>query len=255
MKTLIITPARYDSTRFPGKPLALLGGREIVVRVMDRISKLGKMCVVATDDQRIRKVVEEAGYMAVMTSRSHRSGTDRVNEALGNIERSTGEKFDVIINVQGDEPFVDTEQLLALERCFEDPATDIATLARPWPADLPESGLEDPNLVKLVKSESGKALYFSRSVIPYLRGVAREEWPSRHRYFTHIGIYAYRVDALRAIAALPQSPLEQAESLEQLRWLEAGYTIRVAESESENIGIDTPDDLRAAEEYLADHPE
>ncbi|MDE5653445.1 MAG: 3-deoxy-manno-octulosonate cytidylyltransferase, partial [Muribaculaceae bacterium] len=115
--------------------------------------------------------------------------------------------------------------------------------------------LEDPNLVKLVKSESGKALYFSRSVIPYLRGVAREEWPSRHRYFTHIGIYAYRADALRAIAALPQSPLEQAESLEQLRWLEAGYTIRVAESESENIGIDTPDDLRAAEEYLADHPE
>ncbi len=250
MKTLIITPARYASTRFPGKPLAKLGGREIILRVMDRITEAGYPCAVATDDDRILGAVEEEGYRAVMTSADHHSGTDRVREALDKLENMTGETFDVVINVQGDEPFIDVEQIRKLENCFEDPSVDIATLARPFPCGKSVESLKDPNIVKLVKSPSGTALYFSRSVIPYLRGVEDTYWPSRHQYFTHIGVYAYRREVLRKITGLPQSPLEKAESLEQLRWLENGFTIKVEESDSENIGIDTPEDLHAAEEYL-----
>ncbi|MDE5842431.1 MAG: 3-deoxy-manno-octulosonate cytidylyltransferase [Muribaculaceae bacterium] len=247
MKTIVITPARYASTRFPGKPLAKLGGREIILRVMDRIAEAGYPGVVATDDERIFTTVKDAGYLAVMTRSDHQSGTDRVCEALDRIESLTGEKYDVVINVQGDEPFIDPEQIHDLEQCFEDASTDIATLGRVYPATSTYAGLADPNLVKLVKSPSGRALYFSRSVIPYLRGVKEQEWPRCHKFFTHIGIYGYRSDTLREISALPKSPLETEESLEQLRWLENGYNIKVAESEKENIGIDTPEDLANAE--------
>ncbi|MBD5176710.1 MAG: 3-deoxy-manno-octulosonate cytidylyltransferase [Bacteroidales bacterium] len=250
MNTLIITPARYDSTRFPGKPLAQLGGREIILRVMDRITDAGYPAVVATDDEHILTSVESAGYQAVMTSRSHHSGTDRVCEALGAVESATGEKYDIVINVQGDEPFIDTAQIRLLESCFEDPSVDIATLSRPFPKGGDIKVLEDPNLVKLVKSPQGNALYFSRSIIPYIRGVDKEEWTTRHQFHTHIGVYGYRAEVLREITRLPRTPLEKAESLEQLRWLENGYSIRVAESNSSNIGIDTPEDLAAAEVYL-----
>ncbi|MDE6272840.1 MAG: 3-deoxy-manno-octulosonate cytidylyltransferase [Muribaculaceae bacterium] len=250
MKTLIITPARYSSTRFPGKPLAKLGGREIILRVVDRITEAGYQCLVATDDERIRRRVEHEGYSAIMTSINHNSGTDRVREAVETLEKLTGEVYDIVINVQGDEPFIDINQLRLLEKCFEDPSVDIATLARPFPTDGAFKELNNPNLVKLVKSPTGSALYFSRSVIPYLRGADQNQWPSQHQYFTHIGVYAYRTEVLRKITELPQSPLEKAESLEQLRWLENGYSIKVAESRSENIGIDTPEDLEAAEEYL-----
>lgn len=254
MNTVIITPARYDSTRFPGKPLAMLGGREIVLRVMDRISTLGCVTAVATDDRRIYDKVEGAGYKAVMTARSHQSGTDRVREALDIIEKGSGIRFDIVINVQGDEPFIDPAQIRLLQECFNDRSTDIATLARPFPDSSTFAELSDPNVVKIVKSPDGKALYFSRSVIPYLRGVDKESWVKSHKFFSHIGIYGYRADVLRRIADMPRSPLEKAESLEQLRWLEAGLAIKVAESTSLNIGIDTPADLRAAEEYMRRNP-
>lgn len=250
MKTIVITPARYSSSRFPGKPLAKLGGREIILRVMDRISEAGYPAVVATDDDRIFRKVNESGYRAVMTRADHQSGTDRVREALDVIEETAGETYDVVINVQGDEPFIEAEQIRALEACFNDPATDIATLARPFPTDGSINELEDPNLVKLVKTPQGQALYFSRNVIPYLRGTEKKGWPGHNRYFTHIGIYGYRADILRNITELSRSPLEKSESLEQLRWLENGYRIKVAESDKQNIGIDTPEDLKNAEMIL-----
>ena len=255
MKTIAIIPARYASTRFPGKPLARLDGREIILRVVERVQDAGFDCAVATDDVRIFDVVTRAGYKAVMTSENHRSGTDRIREALDLIEDESGEAYDVVINVQGDEPFVDTAQLRLLEGCFADASTDIATLVRPFDACGDVAELENPNLVKVVRDDAGRALYFSRSVVPYLRGVDRSEWPSRHQYYSHIGIYGYRADVLRKITELSAGALEQAESLEQLRWLAAGYTVMTSESRSCNIGIDTPADLAAAEEYLRSHPE
>lgn len=251
MKTIVITPARYDSTRFPGKPLALLGGKEIILHVIERISKSGFDAAVATDDRRIFDKVSSAGYLAVMTSRNHKSGTDRVREALDKIESSVGIRYDIVINVQGDEPFIDVNQIELLNQCFADYSVDIATLARPFPAGEPIGCLEDPNVVKLIKSPESDAIYFSRSVIPYLRGIDKDLWPASYQYYTHIGVYAYRADVLRRITSMQQSPLEKAESLEQLRWLENGLKIKVAESESNNIGIDTPDDLKAAEKKLS----
>lgn len=245
MKFVAIIPARYASSRFPGKPLAKLGGVEMIVRVCRRVSEADLPLAVATDDDRIAHVVTQAGFRTVMTSPDHRSGTDRVCEALGSLD-----DYDVVINVQGDEPFIALEQLDALQKCFDDPTTDIATLALPYPADAPVEGLEDPNLVKLVRADNGDALLFSRSVIPFLRGTERKLWPASFPYLTHIGVYAYRADVLRAITRLPQSPLEKAESLEQLRWLQAGYRIKVALTEMRTIGIDTPADLRAAEDFL-----
>lgn len=247
MKTLVLIPARYESTRFPGKPLARICGEEMIVRVCRQVEKTGLPLAVATDNDLIAAKVEEAGFRAVMTAPTHRSGTERVEEAYRNL----GSDADVIINVQGDEPFIDPSQILALAEIFKRyPDTRLATLARPFDRNLGYKTLEDPNLVKLVKSEDGHALYFSRSVIPFVRKAPRAEWPDATEYFTHIGIYAYSADTLREIVRLPESPLEKAESLEQLRWLENGFRIRVDVSESVTIGIDTPRDLEAAEQYL-----
>lgn len=251
MKTIVIVPARYASTRFPGKPLALLAGKEIIIRVMERVTSAGFECCVATDDTRIYEKVSEAGFRAVMTSADHQSGTDRIREALDIIEETEECRYDTVINVQGDEPFVDTAQLKLLEDCFFDAEVDIATLCRRFPGNGDFSDLENPNLVKLVRRDDGMALYFSRSVIPYLRGKDKKEWLAHHTYFTHIGIYGYRAEILRKVTELNRSSLEMAESLEQLRWLDAGYRIKAVESESANIGIDTPEDLAAAENYLA----
>lgn len=251
---IVIIPARYASTRFPGKPLALLGGKRIIEHVAERVSAAGYSCAVATDDFRIAEAVASAGYKAVMTSEHHKSGTDRIREALDKLESETGRKYEVVINVQGDEPFIEDTQLDLLAGCFEEnPTTDIATLARVFPKDASVEELKNPNHVKLVKDSRGQALYFSRSVIPYQRGVAEEEWPEKHQYFTHIGIYGYRASVLRRITEMPPGVLEQAESLEQLRWLEAGLQIEVRESNGINIGIDTPTDLAAAERYLRSH--
>lgn len=246
MKIQAIIPARYASTRFPGKPLALLGGKEIVQRVYERAQEVFDEVWVATDDERIVEAVKRFGGKVVMTSPTHNSGTDRCREAV----QQTVLHPDVVVNIQGDEPFVHPEQLRALCQCFDDESTQIATLVKPFTPDMGLEALRNPNSPKVVLGQQQQALYFSRSVIPYLRGISEEEWLSRHVFYKHIGLYAYRTAALEQITALPQSPLEQAESLEQLRWLEAGMKIRVGITEHETIGIDTPDDLRKAEEFL-----
>ncbi len=246
LKFLAVIPARYASTRFPGKPLARLGGKPVIRRVWEQVTQVFADAVVATDDQRIIEAVEAFGGRAVMTSPDHRSGTDRCREA---VEKSGGTP-DIVVNVQGDEPFIAPSQLRAIARCFDDPSTDIATLVKPFtPADG-LAALENPNSPKVVLGTAGQALYFSRSVIPYLRGVPREEWLERHTFYKHIGMYAFRRETLYAVTALPQSALERAESLEQLRWLENGYRIRTGISDVETIGIDTPEDLAKAEAFL-----
>ncbi len=246
MKYLAIIPARYASTRFPAKPLAMLGGKPVIQRVYERVVGTVDEAVVATDDARIFEAVEAFGGKVVMTSPDHKSGTDRCREAYDTL----GKEFDVVINVQGDEPFIRPEQLETLKRCFDDPQTDIATLVKPFTAEDGLEALENPNSPKVVLDSKSCALYFSRSVIPYLRGVPREEWLARHTFYKHIGIYAFRAEALRAVTRLPQSALEKAESLEQLRWLENGYKIGVGISDFETIGIDTPEDLERAEAFL-----
>ena len=246
MKFIAIIPARYASTRFPGKPLAVLGGKPVIQRVYEQVAGVLDDAVVATDDERIRDAVRAFGGRVEMTSPDHRSGTDRCREAYDRL----GVEYDVVVNVQGDEPFIQPSQLEAVKRCFDDPATDIATLVKPFTEADGLAALENPNSPKVVLDAQSRAIYFSRSVIPYLRGVERAEWLARHTFYKHIGLYAFRTDVLRAVTALPQSALEKAESLEQLRWLENGYKIGVGISEVETIGIDTPDDLEKAERFL-----
>ena len=246
LKFIGIIPARYASTRFPAKPLAMLGGRPVIQRVYEQVKSVLDTVCVATDDERIARVVREFGGEVVMTSPAHRSGTDRCREAYA----KAGRESDVVINIQGDEPFIHPSQIETVMECFGDESTQIATLARPFvPADGWEA-LASPNSPKVVVDSCMHALYFSRSVIPYLRGVEKEEWLSAHTYYKHIGLYAYRARVLDEITALPQSSLELAESLEQLRWIENGYTIKVGISHVETIGIDTPQDLARAEAFL-----
>lgn len=247
MRFIGIIPARYASTRFPGKPLAMLGGRSVIERVYRQVEGELDDVVVATDDERILSAVEGFGGKAVMTSSSHRSGTDRCFEAL---QRVGQERFDVVVNVQGDEPFIHPEQLRAVRSCFSDGSVDIATLVKPFSVEDGIGALENPNSPKVVVNRRMEAMYFSRSVVPFVRGKEREEWLSSHTFYKHIGLYAYRTQVLSEITALPPGLLEQAESLEQLRWLENGYRIKVALTEQETIGIDTPEDLARAEEFL-----
>ncbi len=246
LKVIAIIPARYASSRFPGKPLAKIGGIEMIVRVCRQVEKAGVEVLVATDSEAIKECVEQAGYRAVMTSEHHRTGTDRVREAYD----KSGFEADVIVNVQGDEPFIDPSQIKSLIECFKNADTDIATLSRRFNPARGFEALFDPNLVKLVTGLDGRALYFSRSIIPYVRGVDWQKWLETTDFKTHVGVYAYRPEVLRAISELPQSQLEKAESLEQLRWLENGYLIKVAETSAPTIGIDTPADLEEAEKYL-----
>lgn len=242
MTYLALIPARYASSRFPGKPLADIHGKPMIRRVYERCATVfGDDCYVATDDPRIEAAVRAFGGQVVMTSASHRSGTDRCAEALDTVERQTGRTFDIVVNIQGDEPFIATEQLEQIRGCFADPATQIATLVKPF---TETESIFNENSPKVVLSESGDALYFSRSAIPFLRGVPQEEWQARHTYYKHIGLYAYRSDVLRTVTKLTPSPLEKAESLEQLRWLENGYRIRTAVTTLESHAIDTPEDLQ-----------
>ena len=246
MKFIAIIPARYASTRFPGKPLAMLGGKLVIRRVYEQAARVLDDVAVATDDERIAETVAAFGGRAVMTSPDHRSGTDRCREAFERL----GGGFDGVVNVQGDEPFIRPEQIVALCRCFDDPATEIATLVKPFAETDGLAALENPNSPKVALGAGSRALYFSRSVIPYLRGVPKEEWLRRHTFYKHIGMYAFRAETLRRIASLPQSPLEVAESREQLRWLEHGCRIGAAITDAETVGIDTPEDLVRAEEFL-----
>ena len=243
---IAIIPARYASTRFPGKPLAALGGKTVIQRVYEQVSKAIDNVLVATDDERIFKHVLGFGGKAVMTGNQHRSGTDRCREAY----RKNGGNEDIIINVQGDEPFIMPEQIEALKSCFNDLSTDIATLVKPFDKLCGYEDLENPNKVKVVLNSNMNAMYFSRSVIPHLRGIDKELWPGKHQYYTHLGIYAYRAEALERITDMEPSSLELAESLEQLRWLENGLTIKAGITQHSSIGIDTPQDLERAEQFL-----
>ena len=247
LRFIAIIPARYASTRFPAKPLALLGGKPVIQRVYEQVTGVISSAVVATDDERIAEVVKSFGGQVVMTSPNHKSGTDRCWEAY----QKLGEEYDVVINVQGDEPFIAHSQLRAIMECFEDENTDIATLVKPFAQSDGLAALENPNSPKVVLDSESRAIYFSRSVIPYLRGIEPEQWLSSHTFYKHIGMYAFRSDVLGKITSLPQSTLELAESLEQLRWLENGYKIGVGISDVETVGIDTPEDLQRAEEFLA----
>lgn len=246
MKFIGIIPARYASTRFPAKPLAILGGKPVIQRVYEQVAGVLDEAYVATDDERIEAAVRSFGGKVVMTSINHKSGTDRCYEAYTKV----GHGYDVVVNIQGDEPFIQHSQLEVVKACFEDTTTQIATLVKPF---IPEDGfdaLENVNSPKVVLNKNMNALYFSRSIIPFQRNADKEDWLKGHTYYKHIGLYAYRADVLKEITSLSQSSLEMAESLEQLRWLENGYTIKVGISEVETIGIDTPQDLARAEEFL-----
>lgn len=243
MKFIAIIPARYASTRFPGKPLALLGGKPVIEWVYETAASCLDDAYVATDDQRIFDTVVGFGGKAVMTSKDHHSGTDRIEEALTKI----GGEWDVVVNVQGDEPFIHRSQIEAVCHCFDDADTQIATLGKPF-AKMEE--VENVNSPKIVCDVNGFAMYFSRSIIPFVRGVEEQDWLKHYPYLKHLGIYAYRADVLHAVTRLPQSSLELAESLEQLRWLQNGYRIKVAITQEETVGIDTPDDLARAEAAL-----
>ena len=243
MKFIAIIPARYASTRFPGKPLAVLGGKTVIQRVYEQVISVLDEAYVATDDERIFAAVEAFSGRAVMTRTDHKSGTDRIQEAVGKI----GSDADVIINVQGDEPFIQPSQIRTLMALFDDPTTQIGTLGKPF--DTLEA-VENPNSPKIVTDVRGFALYFSRSVIPFIRGKERQEWFDEYPFLKHLGIYAYRREVLAEVTGLPQSSLEKAESLEQLRWLQNGYRIRVGLTDVETVGIDTPEDLERAEEFM-----
>jgi len=245
MNFIGIIPARFQSTRFPGKPLVLLGEKPIIQWVYENAKMALSEVYVATDDDRIYQAVEAFGGKAVYTSPDHQSGTDRVAEAAGKVAETI--HFDVVINIQGDEPFIRPEQIEGLKACFNSPKTEIATLIKPItnPAEI-----TNINRPKVVINQNQEAMYFSRSSIPFVRDSPVEEWINRNTFYSHIGMYAYRYDILLELTKLPTGILEKAESLEQLRWLENGYRIKTAQTQFENIGIDTPEDLEQAVKFL-----
>lgn len=250
MKFTCIIPARYDSTRFPGKPLAILGGKPVIQRVYEKAKMALNDVYVATDDERILSTVEAFGGKAVMTRKDHKSGTDRIEEAVEKIEAAQGAQLEgVVINIQGDEPFIDPSQIVTLKDCFNDSATQIATLGKPF--DSIEA-VKNPNSPKIVVDNNSCAMYFSRSVVPFIRGIEQQEWLSHYPFLKHLGVYAYLRTVLKEVTQLPQSSLEKAESLEQLRWLQNGYKIKVGLTNIETVGIDTPADLERAEAFLRD---
>ena len=235
-----IIPARYASTRFPGKPLALLGHKPMIQRVYEGASSLFEHLLVATDDQRIYDAVVAFGGKVVMTSPEHSSGTERCAEAASLYEKESGFRFSHVVNIQGDEPLIQSRQLQTLLDCINVPNTPIATLIRPL--DKVEE-LENPNVVKVVVDLSFRALYFSRAPIPMLRDAGHGRESGEHKFYTHIGLYAFRREVLEEVVNLPPTLLEQAESLEQLRWMEHGIGIRTAVTTLPSLGVDTPEDL------------
>lgn len=243
MKVVGIIPARYCSTRFPGKPLAMIKGKTMIRRVCEQAwkSKLDAV-VVATDDMRIADEVLTFGGQYVLTNPNHPSGTDRCREALDMLETH----YDAVVNIQGDEPFIDPEQINLLVDLISRDDTQLASLAK---RIEDEDDLFGSNAVKVVMDKEGKALYFSRNPIPYMRNLDRKKWLDKGVFYRHIGIYAYKAETLRQVAKLQPSELELAESLEQLRWLENGFSIRMAISESLNISIDSPKDLEKALQF------
>ena len=237
MNILGIIPARYASTRFPGKPLVDIAGKSMIQRVYEQAKKCIDLAevIVATDDGRIYDHVVNFGGLAIMTSADHQSGTDRCAEVA-----LLRPQYDVIINIQGDEPYIDPEQVSKLAACFNDADTQIATLIKKVQN---EQELFNPSSPKVIVNKLSEAIYFSRSPLPHIRGQEQKDWLNYFTYFKHIGIYGYRADVLQQITKLPVSSLEKAESLEQLRWIENGYRIKVSETELETYAVDTPGDL------------
>lgn len=246
MNFLGIIPARYGSTRLPGKPLAMIGDKPMIQHVYENCLKALEHVYVATDDQRIVEAVEAFGGKAVMTSENHTSGTDRCAEAANKVIGQTGVKFDVIINIQGDEPFFDSTQLLDIMKCFDAKDTQLATLVQ----EVQENAhIFDDKEAKVVMNTKGEAIYFSRSPIPFVREVDENDWSAKHTFYRHMGIYGYRLDILNEVVQLPVSSLEKAESLEQLRWIENGYRVKCGITEiEETMAIDDAADLEKANE-------
>jgi 3-deoxy-manno-octulosonate cytidylyltransferase (CMP-KDO synthetase) len=244
-----IIPARYASSRFPGKPLAIIGDKPMIQRVYEQACKALDLVYVATDDIRIFDTILNFGGKAIMTSPDHRSGTDRCQEAVTRIIRETCCQIDVVINIQGDEPFIKPEQINLLKECFNSKNVEIATLVR---RTEPGEDIFNPSQPKVILNSEGDAIYFSRAAIPFIREVEKSDWSLKHVYYKHIGLYAYRTKTLNKITKLAQSSLEITESLEQNRWIENGFRIRTAITLWENIGIDTPEDLEKAK-LLLDH--
>ncbi len=249
MRTLAIIPSRYGSSRFPGKPLADICGKSMVRRVYEQAKKAFEDVCVATDDERIVSEVESFGGVAIMTSNTHQSGTDRCYEAYTKYTALHPDReIDVVMNIQGDEPLIDPQQLKSLEKAFEDdPEVYLATMAKRISTS---QELFNPNSPKVIFDFDSYALYFSRSTIPYLRDVPEEIWHTKHSYYKHIGLYAYTPGILHDICEMERSPLEQAESLEQLRWLENGLKIKVIETSSTTFAVDTPEDLEKIIIYI-----
>ncbi len=241
MKVLGIIPARYASSRFPGKPLTDINGKSMIQRVYEQASKSGSLnkVIVATDDNRIKSVVEAFKGNVILTSENHKSGTDRCNEVVESL-RLKNQIFDVVVNIQGDEPYINPNQITQEVSCFANLDVEIATLAKRITST---DELFNTNINKVIFDKSGNAIYFSRHAIPFQQNEPKENWLNKVDYFKHIGIYSYRSATLKKITALQRSKLEIAESLEQLRWLEDGYKIRVIETEYESIAVDTPEDL------------
>ncbi|HSI89560.1 MAG TPA: 3-deoxy-manno-octulosonate cytidylyltransferase [Adhaeribacter sp.] len=243
MNILGIIPARFASTRFPGKPLAMIGERSMIQRVYEQAQKANlRRVLVATDDVRIMEHVKSFGGNVVLTSENHESGTDRCFEAY----KLEDEVFEYVINIQGDEPFIQPEQINRLAALLQDNTVQLATLIKKIHST---DELLNPNLPKVVTDSRGQALLFSRQTIPFLRNVPQADWLLHHTFYKHIGIYGYRTDILEQITQLPVGKLEKAESLEQLRWLEHGFRIMTAITELENLGIDTPEDLESAKRF------
>lgn len=245
MKTIAIIPARFASTRLPGKPLALIAGKTMIQRVYEQVQKCTAISEVwvATDDDRIEAEVRKFNGNVVKTSSECPSGTDRCAEVLAKLHSDA----DVVINVQGDEPFIQPEQIGQLAELMKKSGAEIGTLCKKI-EDV--EAIFNPNVVKVVKSNQDKALYFSRNPVPFVRGEIEAEWINKTTFFKHVGMYGYRASILPELTQLPLGKLEQAENLEQLRWLEAGFSISVAETEWDSNGIDTPEDLKNAEAYF-----
>jgi 3-deoxy-manno-octulosonate cytidylyltransferase (CMP-KDO synthetase) len=241
MKVLGVIPSRYASSRFPGKPLADICGKSMIRRVYEQVNQAGlETVVVATDDERIQKHVVGFGGKALLTGMHHPNGTSRCIEVLGQLEQQ-GNHFDLVINIQGDEPFIRPEQIHQLIDLFQDSATDIGTLIH---RITQAEELHNPNTVKVVTGVQSQALYFSRQAIPFVRGQKAGKWLDYASFYKHIGIYAFRADVLKKIGSLPSGKLENAEKLEQLRWLENGLMIKTKTTDYKGIGVDTPEDLR-----------
>ncbi len=242
MSIIGIIPARYASTRFPGKPLAFIDGKSMIQRVFEQCKSADVLdkVVVATDDERIWDHVMDFGGEAVMTSQDHQNGTSRCVEAILKIEKDTGSSFEVVINIQGDEPFIQAEQIQKVTAIFNNQDAQIGTLAKKITSD---EELFNPSVVKLVLDKNGNAMYFSRNPIPYVRDVHETNWLSHADFYKHIGIYGYRKNILIELAMLEPTTLEMAEKLEQLRWMENKYQISVEYTEYDSLGIDTPEDL------------